>query len=173
LTSAGTISLVVIGLATLLSGPAGAGDAPPTFAQYPATLQAGIRRVPPDLASHPQARRFRTVLREGARKGANFAGHYALVSWGCGTGCLRFALVDLATGQVRFPDRIESVFAPMPPGEGEPRSPLHFRRDSRLLEIEGYVGEAEGHFSYLLDGGELRLLCQVPKGGRACTGAPQ
>jgi hypothetical protein len=52
-----------------------------------------------DLRSDPLARRYRTRLRQGAAKGASFAGHYAVVTWGCGTSCERFALVDVRTGK--------------------------------------------------------------------------
>ena len=58
----------------------------------------------------------------------------------------------------------------MPPSEGE--RPLRFRRDSRLLEIDGIVGEAEGRLFYLLEEGELRPLCAIPKGGRDCLAPP-
>lgn len=50
------------------------------------------------------ARRYRTVLLKGAAEGANFAGHYSIVGWGCGTSCVQFAVVDLESGQVIFPD---------------------------------------------------------------------
>ncbi len=38
-----------------------------------------------DLESHPLAKRYRTRLREGAAEGPNFAGHFTIVGWGCGT----------------------------------------------------------------------------------------
>lgn len=161
-------SLAVFCLSMVLSASGHADTAPPGFGQYPAGPQARGKPAQPDLASHPLARRFRSVLRNGAKKGPNFAGHYALVTWGCGTACLRFALVDSVSGRVHFPEEIEAVFATLPPGEGEPGTPLRFRRDSRLLEIEGYVGDAEGRFYYLLDGGELRPLCAIAKGARDC-----
>jgi hypothetical protein len=53
-----------------------------------------------DLSSHPQARIFRTMLRDVARKGANYAGHYAVGYWGCGTECVRIGIVNLRTGRV-------------------------------------------------------------------------
>lgn len=53
-----------------------------------------------DLSSHPRARMFRTRLGRGAEKGANFAGHYALVSWGCGSECQGSLVVDLTSGKV-------------------------------------------------------------------------
>jgi hypothetical protein len=59
----------------------------------------------PNLRSAPGASHFRTVLREGAREGANFAGHFAVVTWGCGTSCQSLAIVDVRSGRVFFPLR--------------------------------------------------------------------
>src|SRR5262249_54869459 len=47
-----------------------------------------------------RARMFRTVIRNGAEKGPNFAGHYTIVSWGCGTACVTVAIVDAISGEV-------------------------------------------------------------------------
>jgi len=45
---------------------------------------------------------FRTRIANEMRTGPNFAGHYALVEIGCGTGCRFVVMGDVATGQV-FP----------------------------------------------------------------------
>lgn len=84
-----------------LSSPAG-GAAPetPTFEAHPAAPSSLGGPAPVDLTSHPRARRFRTVLSRGAAEGPNFAGHYTVVSWGCGTMCQEFMIVDALTGRV-------------------------------------------------------------------------
>jgi len=43
---------------------------------------------------------YRTRIRDGMRQGANFAGHYALIGWGCGTGCQVYVVGDVITGQM-------------------------------------------------------------------------
>lgn len=54
-----------------------------------------------DLASHPIGRKYRTRIRQTIeREGANFAGGYTLVKWGCGTSCTQFAIVELRTGRI-------------------------------------------------------------------------
>lgn len=53
----------------------------------------------PILATKAQ-RMYRTVIREGAEKGPNFAGHYTVAEWGCGSACMSFAVVDAETGRV-------------------------------------------------------------------------
>jgi hypothetical protein len=47
-----------------------------------------------------QQRYFRTRIREGAKEGPNFAGKYTIASWGCGSGCVSFVVVDAHTGKV-------------------------------------------------------------------------
>ena len=74
----------------------------PRFADYPVvTIYSGPAHAV-DLASDPRARRFRTRLREGATSPPNFAGHYKLIQWGCGTSCQETAIVDLVSGRVFF-----------------------------------------------------------------------
>ena len=60
-----------------------------------AGLPAAIRTADSKLG-----KRYRTVLREGAKKGPNFAGHFTLVSWGCGSSCQMWGVIDARTGQV-------------------------------------------------------------------------
>ncbi len=47
---------------------------------------------------------YRTRIRNGMRKGPNFAGHMALIEIGCGTSCLSVYAGDVASGRVfNFP----------------------------------------------------------------------
>src|SRR5947209_5181169 len=50
----------------------------------------------------PKARQFRTRLREDSRLGPNFAGHYTVVFWGCGSGCAQLAVVNAINGKVTW-----------------------------------------------------------------------
>lgn len=56
-----------------------------------------------DFRNNRQAWHFRTVIREGTSKGSNFAGHFTLVYWGCGTSCQEYAIVNLKNGKVNMP----------------------------------------------------------------------
>jgi hypothetical protein len=53
-----------------------------------------------DRNATPEAWRLRTMIRQGARNGPNFAGHYTVASWGCGTECQMHAVLDARTGKV-------------------------------------------------------------------------
>ena len=72
----------------------------PRFEDFPVVQKFQGQPARVDLSSHPNARTFRTRLREGAQKGPNFAGHYALVGWGCGNECGESLIVDLRAGKV-------------------------------------------------------------------------
>ena len=72
----------------------------PTFQEFPAPAPSNRPSASVDLSSHPNAKSYRTRLREGAAKGPNFAGHYSLVWWGCGNECQQVLIVDLNTGRV-------------------------------------------------------------------------
>lgn len=108
-------------LAIAHSAQAAAPTAVPHFADYPAGAVFKGHPARVDLASDPDAPRFRTRLEQGARRGPNFAGHDTLVAWGCGTDCHVFAVIDARTGAVTFPGGFEVGIA--------------FRRDSRLVVI--------------------------------------
>src|SRR6266568_678014 len=95
----------------------------PVFADYPVDSVYRGPVAPLDLASSPEARRFRTVLRRGAGKGPNYAGHLTVVTWGCGTSCITVALVDARTGRV--------TRSPIGAGYG-----VQHHLDSRLLVID-------------------------------------
>jgi hypothetical protein len=106
---------------------------------------------------------FRTRLRAAARERPNFAGHYIVTGWGCGTGCTVGAVIDARTGRVYWfphqasldydaPDDFESV---------------RFRLDSRLIVIYGAAGEDGeadlGTHFYEFDGRRFRQVGFVPK----------
>ena len=62
---------------------------------------------PVDLSSYEGAKKYKTRLNEGAKAGPNFAGHYRIVSYGCGTQCQDNWVIDEQTGKII--DRFESV----------------------------------------------------------------
>ncbi len=74
----------------------------PKFEDYPVTEIFTGKPADVDLASHPEARRFRTRLRETFTDDTRFAGHYRIVRIGCGTTCQSIWAVDLRDGSVHF-----------------------------------------------------------------------
>jgi len=53
-----------------------------------------------DVNSSPTGKRFKSVIRNSYVKKPNFAGRYRVVSWGCGSNCHVFVLVDTKTGKI-------------------------------------------------------------------------
>lgn len=74
----------------------------PKFEDYPVKKVTTQRLKAVNLKSHPKARRYRTRLREAIGKSPNFAGHYVIASWGCGTNCQTVVLIDVNSGHVYF-----------------------------------------------------------------------
>lgn len=87
---------------TRAGATAGAGEwrRAPRFDEFPVDRIYKSAPAPVDLRSNAEARTYRTRLREGARKGPNFAGHYTVVGWGCGSNCEATMVVDAVTGRV-------------------------------------------------------------------------
>lgn len=138
----------------------------PRFEDYAAPVYKG-KRAPVNLNSAKGARMFRTNLREGASKGVNFAGHYTLVAWGCGTGCQDVGIVDAKTGTVYFPKELGG-FGVWIWDDNE--DVLSFKPDSRLLVLSGYPaseGNSDnpktGIYYYEWTGTRLKLVKFVAK----------
>lgn len=149
----GKIALLVATTLTLLGivDEAGAARIPeclirlsdqPRFGDWPVPRERPRTPVPPVL-SGAEARRFRSVLREGAAAGPNFAGHFTVVAWGCGASCTSAAIVDARTGRVAFPRLLRAISAVHVDGSDDGLNSLKFRLDSRLLVVLGAPDEDE------------------------------
>src|SRR5438034_10634538 len=89
-------------LALFLAGPSLPSSSPFRFEDFATDVETVASPASPALSSQ-QARRYRTLLRQAATEAPNFAGHYRVVTWGCGTCCTEFAVLDLRSGQAWFP----------------------------------------------------------------------
>lgn len=96
------------------------------FGKYPAEIFRG-RPASPRFRT-TLSREHKTVIRNRVRRGPDFAGHYTLVSWGCGTSCAVFIIVDVLNGQIYEPPEISRG---VDLGLGGPE----YRRDSTLLVL--------------------------------------
>jgi hypothetical protein len=141
------------------------GGAAPDFKDYAAPAYKG--RAAALKLTTPQARGYRTRLREGARRAVNFAGRYKLHTWSCGTGCLQTAFIDAKTGEVFFPAELDGFIACYYGTEPVDRleEALQFRKGSRLIVMSGYPTSERGKdepkkglYYYEWAGGELKLV---------------
>jgi hypothetical protein len=140
----------------------------PKFSAYRVDAPPMAESPKVDLKSNPIAREYRTVLQQESAKGPNFAGHYRVVVWECGSSCAVLAVVNLATGKVLTPDEFEStstayfdVDSHSIPGSQSVYTAFGYRRDSRLLVVLGDLNErdrAEGAYYFILENERLRLI---------------
>src|SRR5687767_756296 len=147
----------------------------PRFKDYPAKPYVGPNAAP-DVRSDPRSRMYRTQLRGWATEKPNFAGHYILATWGCGTGCTQIAVIDVLTGKVFHPpgartNSIVNVHETLLVNGGTSRrradfGALRYRVDSRLLILIGtpedrVANRGISYFSWENDG--LKRIRFVPK----------
>jgi hypothetical protein len=117
----------------LLAGPAASEQKPISFGSYPVTLKFHGTPVSPQKNT-AFSRKYRTVIREGVSNGPNFADHYTVAIWGCGSSCAMFSIVDAVDGRVYdFPSGV-SWSADVDGG-------ITYRRNSRAIHVVGYLNE--------------------------------
>jgi len=133
------------------------------FDRYPVVVSRS-KPVPPHVLEGA-AHTYRTVIRDQAREGPNFAGHYTLIQIGCGAATSCVAIADATTGRVYFPPNLRSASSLERDTGSFDLERLNYRIDSRLLIVAGVANEdekTEGMTTYLWDGGKLRVLRSVP-----------
>lgn len=141
-----------ISIVLLMAVTALAADIP-QFKDFPVAQVYQGRNSPVKFAT-PETKQFHTRLTEAAQQKTNFAGHYILTRWGCGSGCIQPAIIDAKTGRVfMVPFTVVTV------GE-KVIDPLQFRLDSTLLIVNGSRNDQpeNGTFYYLWDGKRLELI---------------
>lgn len=130
-------------------------------------LKFGDYVTPDTLAGKPASpvlvskthRMFRSVITQAARKGPNFAGHYTVAEWGCGSGCVSLAVLDARSGKAfSAPFKILSMPLAQGPGKHEYQGPVYQLR-SRLLIADGCPEEKKcGTYYYEWADDRFKLL---------------
>lgn len=133
----------------------------PKFEDFPVkTIYRGTPS-PPNLVTEDQ-RMFRTRISEGAKAKVEFAGHYTVPVWGCGSGCNDYVIADSITGAVYDGLYVVDLPSAWLEEHGEKKR-MEYHPDSRLLKINGCPGEHDcGLYDYeMVDGKGLRLVRKV------------
>ncbi len=114
----------------------------------------------------PGQRNYRTMIRLTAEKGSNFAGHFAVAEWGCGTACVQMAIVDVRSGDV-----YEGPFGVLPfgghiylgTGNEEDHVGVFYKQNSTLFIAAGCPKYRNcGTYFYDWKGSQFKLLRRVP-----------
>ncbi|AOR69327.1 hypothetical protein BBJ41_03185 [Burkholderia stabilis] len=138
----------------------------PSFDRYPARAARAPRKpaASPRLTGK-EARLYRTVIRDEFTQPANFAGHYRVAIWGCGTDCRNFAIVDKYTGATYTMPGVQAIAGVM--GNDDER--VDFRAGSSLLIVAGCFNDdcddnnaKAARFFYEWTGTRLRLVGSCP-----------
>lgn len=150
-----SLAQIILLLTAFVISTAAQQKAVPRYEDYP--VRESFRgKIAPVKITSASARKFRTTLRESAQSGVNFAGHYILSEWGCGTDCHSFAIIDAITGNVYFSKSISYVGGQMYQGD-EDR--IQYQKNSRLLILAGALNDAaSGKFYYEWKNNRLQLI---------------
>jgi hypothetical protein len=113
----------------------------PRFEDFPVTPRFRGKPAEPALTKR-QA--FRTRIQEAARKGPNFAGHYTVAEWGCGSGCVSIAIVDAVSGRLYYRVPFAGLAIPYQgTAAGREYKGLEYRLNSSLLIADGCPEDPE------------------------------
>ena len=130
----------------------------PKFTDYP--VNNIYRGEPAAPIITEKSRGFRTRIRRGARSAVEFAGHYTMPGWGCGTGCSGLVVVDSKTGKIY--DGVGGELLPdawVEQHEADAEK-IEFHPNSRLLKVNACPNEHNcGLYDYVMvEGKGLKLI---------------
>ena len=124
-------SLFVL-LSSNVFAESGISEPLPEFSDFSVSDESIFTGTPaPAILSSEIDKSFKTRVKDAAKAEVNFAGHYTLSSWGCGSGCEQVVVVDAETGKtVWLP-----FFLYYSPTDPEVEEGLEYKKDSKLLII--------------------------------------
>jgi hypothetical protein len=150
-----------IGASAQQPAPNAPGDTP-RFKDYP--VQRIFKGKPAKPWLTAENRQYYSAYYESAaEKGVSFAGHYAIVTRGCGSACVTPDILDLQTGKtVKVPFSISGWRA-----YHDAFEPIETRPNSRLIVFLGARNESLplGYHYYVLENGKLKFLRTVENDG--------
>ena len=129
----------------------------PRFSDYPVRERFQGKTAPVVLTR--AARMYRTRLKEAAQGKPNFAGHFIVTTWGCGTECIEGAIIDARTGHVFM---LPFTLCCWAPGNVDDNfKPVDYRLNSSLIILSGARDEKDGDYAaraYRFQNSRLVLL---------------
>ncbi len=122
------------------------------FEDYSSSTVSATTLQSVDIESSPESNVFADRLRLLIGSAPNYAGHYVVAGFGCGTSCQIVTIVDIDTGKVSMPTTSS---------EG-----ACYSKASRLLIVNPFIADSYGDslpasaytYYYLMDDNGLELL---------------
>ena len=125
------------------------------FEQYPAEPFIGKTKIPTFTGKTREYRGYRTRITNGMNEGPNFAGHYSVIQFGCGTTCTFVFIGNNKNGTVVLLNK---------GGDENPYLELDYRIDSRLLVTQwGLYGKCEKEYFEIKDNKLLSIGVEYPE----------
>lgn len=128
---------------------------PPKFSDFRVSQRFLGKNATPKITD--KWRLFRTRISSASKRLPNFAGHYRVVQWGCGSDCLKFVLLDLRSGSV-YDAPFESLWLDAYQTHGWRGAGLEYHANSRLLLADGCASDACSTSYYEWTGTAFRVI---------------
>ncbi len=158
----GRLMLALLLFSSVSIGQSGSNNPAPRFSDFPSERLFTGKPAVPVLTTELQ-RLFKTQIRLGMAKSANFAGRFRIIDWGCGSDCLNFVIADLKTGKVYDPPFKSLGLLDFSQPEGSrTRKGLDYKPDSRLLVADGCPDEQCGTYYFVWNGEKLKQVDSAP-----------
>jgi len=151
------LSVALLGFSFVITGQAQT----PQFKDYAVSERFTGKVASPVLTG--ESRNYRTRLRDAARGKPNFAGHFIVTYWGCGTECVEGAIIDAHSGHVFM---LPTTLCCWGMDVDDKFEPITYRPDSKLIILAGARNEKEGDNAtrfYKFENSQLVLIKSVPR----------
>jgi|SRR5579864_194904 len=158
------VTRAAILLMTLTSlNTSGADGRAPTFRQFPiGEVYKGPMHAPEIHTDDAPETPMNWAILHEATESPNFAGHYRVVRFSCGTECTAYAINDVVSGRLVSSGSVDFPYTVgVYQRSGLPHG-IEFRVDSRLFVIHGCIpSQPCGSYYYVIDRDRLTLKRKV------------
>lgn len=102
---------------------------------------------PVNFSNFPEAKSYYTMITKSVEDGSNFAGHFTIARWGCGTDTLAYSIINNKTGDIiAYSDCVPNYHL------------INYGLDSSFLVLEPvYAGQIREYYKIVDD--KLELVC--------------